>query len=761
MKNNKKTGLISLIICGILAIAGAFGGFSRTKVKADGNGAVEYKISREIAKIDSISALKENAFSFYSAVYWCGPYLQWEYSSLDRSVDAGVVNYSQIKASEEVSVTPMGAEVGVNTVFSYTGTHTVGRAESGEEEGATVDRTWAIGFTAPESGTVAISAQTLTMVTSLNADLSMGFSKGARVYIDPSDASLNWKTYEFESGKTYQIEAKEFSVSKGETVFINLYAKAQDGVEDWEERYVSFEYDPIITFEKTPDTTHIFNHMQKLSIDENGALENNVRITLEDDTTYPFSYLYRSTAGADYGFAGQESGLAVSEMAKTTANIDPTGLRLYAPETYSGFIETGVIANVSRSPDPVNVILGFTSPYDGELTISDLAINYGFYPNNKNGYTNINGKPMGSAYKGCAFRVLLNGKQVWPKNGGWDKSLANLYQTATDGYAVGDLIKAQSTYNIEGIKVRKYDEVYFELTRADLTTSEDCDTITINPTFTIDTTADMSDYVYYTTVSDYFDITNANTADSLISYWGVDVKEGLYKRARYNLMGNIDFASLTYTTDIMEDNASDIGWNYFRPQYGEDSALSYTVRESGNLTISAETVFRGGNMALWEMFDLIHRGSGIETDGVRMRIEINGQRAWPLDSAWKEYVPKGANDISGKGVFYFEPVTFGVLPGDVVTIRVNCGERSLYDGFNFNPIFGLHATNDIITNPSITLSDPADEPIKTETPTESVGGGEPTSEKKKGCKNAIGVESVWAITALLAVVRIKRRKTIK
>ena len=98
----------------------------------------------------------------------------------------------------------------------------------------------------------------------------MGFSKGARVYIDPSDASLNWKTYEFEEDKTYHIEAKEFSVSKGETVFINLYAKAQDGVEDWEERYVSFEYDPIITFEKTPDTTHIFNHMQKLSIDENG-----------------------------------------------------------------------------------------------------------------------------------------------------------------------------------------------------------------------------------------------------------------------------------------------------------------------------------------------------------------------------------------------------------------------------------------------------------------------------------------------------------
>ena len=72
-----------------------------------------------------------------------------------------------------------------------------------------------------------------------------------------------------------------------------------------------------------------------------------------------------------------------------------------------------------------------------------------------------------------------------------DKSLANLYQSATDGYAVGDLIKSQRTNDISGIKVKKYDQVYFELTRVDLNTTEDCDTIEFNPTFTVDTTADM------------------------------------------------------------------------------------------------------------------------------------------------------------------------------------------------------------------------------------------------------------------------------
>lgn len=761
MKKVKLNKLLMLFMCGIAVISTAFNGVNLKPVSAEEqSNVVEYRLSEEIGKMQSIDLLSESVFSFYAAVYWSGPYLQFNYADLDGSIDAGVANYSKIQVNQDYSLTPFGATAGTNTVFSYTGSHTVGRAESAEGEGVTVDRTWAIGWTAPENGTLTISSSTLEVNEFFNADLSMGFSKGSRAYIDPNDATLNWKTYQSSSGANeYAIEEQKFSVSAGETVFINLYAKAKEDVDNSVERWVNFSYDPVFKFEKMPDTLHLYNHMQKLSRDEEGALENNVRITVDDETTYPFSYLYRSTAGADYGFAGQESGLAVGEMIKATANIDPTGLRLYAPETYSGFLENGVIVNIARSPDPMNVILGFTAPHDGALSISDLALSYGHYPNNTNGYTNINGTVMNSAYKGVAFRVLLNGKQVWPANGGWDNSLAKLYTEATNGYAEGDLIKAQSTGDIKGIKVKKYDEIYFELTRADLTTTEDCDTITFNPTFTIDETADMSDYVYYVTASEYFDITNYNSADSVISYWGIDTTQGLYRKANYKLMSSVDFSSLTYTTSILEDNASDVGWNYFRPKRGEDAAIAYCAPYSGNLTICAETIFRGGNMALWEAFDLINKGSPIETDGVRMRIEINGQRVWPSNSPWMEYIPRGANDISGKGVFYFDPITLGVLPGDVVTIRVNCGEKSLYDGFNFNPIFALVATNEIVNNPTIIVQDPIDVPLSSEDNEQSSSSTDSEKDGKSGCKGFVQSSSLFALAGVaLIAINFKRKR---
>ena len=756
MKKTNLNKLLTLFVCGIAVISTAFSGINLKSVSAEEqSNVVEYKLSEEIAKMNSIDAIRENVFSFYAAVYWCGPYVQWNYADLDGMADVGVVNYSQIQPNSAIAVVPSGASAGTNSCFSYTGSHSVGRAE----QDSTVDRTWAIGWTAPKSGTVTIEETTLTVTNGFNANLSMGFSKGAetRQKIEPTDASLGWNLYEV--GETYTIPAQTFSIAQGEVIYINLYAAASEGVDDIVERWVAFDYDPTFIFEPTPETMHVYNHMQKLSKDEDGALENNVRITLDDETTYPFSYLYRSTAGADYGFAGQESGLAVGEMIKATANIDPTGLRLYAPETYSGFIEDGVIVNISRSPDPMNVILGFTAPHTGELTISDLAFAYGHYPNNTNGYTNINGTVMKTAYKGCMFRVLLNGKQVWPVNGGWDKSLAQLYTEPTDGYAAGDLIQAQSTSDISGILVEKYDEIYFEITRADLNTTEDCNTIVFNPTFSIDTTADMSDYVYYVTASEYFDITNYNSADSVISYWGIDTTQGLYRKANYKLMSSVDFSSLTYTTSILEDNAADVGWNYFRPKRGEDAAIAYCAPYSGNLTICAETIFRGGNMALWEAFDLIHKGSPIETDGVRMRIEINGQRVWPSNSPWMEYVPRGSNDISGKGVFYFDPITLGVLPGDVVTIRVNCGEKSLYDGFNFNPIFALVATNEIVSNPTIIVQDPIDVPLVSEDEQQSSSSKDSEKDGKSGCKGFVQGSSLFTLAGVaLIAINFKRKR---
>ena len=164
-------------------------------------------------------------------------------------------------------------------------------------------------------------------------------------------------------------------------------------------------------------------------------------------------------------------------------------------------------------------------------------------------------------------------------------------------------------------------------------------------------------------------------------------------------------------------------------------------------------------MALWEAFDLINKGSPIETDGVRMRIEINGQRVWPSNSPWMEYVPRGSNDISGKGVFYFDPITLGVLPGDVVTIRVNCGEKSLYDGFNFNPIFALVATNEIVNNPTIIVQDPIDVPLSSEDNEQSSSSKDSEKDGKSGCKGFVQGSSLFTLAGVaLIAINFKRKR---
>lgn len=87
-----------------------------------------------------------------------------------------------------------------------------------------------------------------------------------------------------------------------------------------------------------------------------------------------------------------------------------------------------------------------------------------------------------------------------------------------------------------------------------------------------------------------------------------------------------------------------------------------------------------------------------------MRVEINGQRVWPLDSVWKEYKPTEEN----RGVFDFQDLTFGVNEGDKVVIRINCGGDDGYDGLNFNPVFALAETETPVSNPAVTVSDPLD-----------------------------------------------------
>lgn len=738
-----KRKTITLFLAGFLGVSMGVGGLMTFNAKAEATTKI-YNLGTEIGKIQSVETMKEDSiFSFYAGVKWQGPYEQMEYSTLSGTANAAIGNYSKIEVSEDRTVSLKNAESGWNTVFSYTGTHTVGTA-AGED----ADRVWAIGWTAPSAGTVTISEETLTIVGMTNANLSMGFSKGARVKMNPADESLNWETYEAAADKQYVVEPQTFSVAKGEQVFINLYAaKNSEEVQEGTERTVQFTYNPNFVFEPTPAHLHVYNHVQKLTFDDTNALVNNVQITDDDETTYPFSYLYRSTGGSTAGFTGQENASGVAEMARTSVAIDPSQKRLYAGETYSGFMTTGQIVTVARTPDPMNVVLGFTAPQDGALTISDIAFKYNAYPNATNGYKK-NDTEIGEAFKGYVFRVLLNGTQVWPVDGGWDHSLAKLYETATDGYAAGDLIAAQSTGNIENILVRKYDKVYFEITRADIHTTEALDVLDFNPTYTIDSSVNMDNYVAYTTASDYFDVTNVNDETTKISYWSVDTSKGLYNNASYSLMSSVDYAALAYTTDILDDHASEVGWNYLRPKKGQDAAIGYLASASGNLTISGESKFRGGNLTLWEYYDIVSKGNLLETDGVRIRIEVNGKRVWPANNTWKSYSPH----IGNNGVFEFEDVTIGVQKNDRVTIRINCGESELYDGLNFNPSFGFVQTVTPMTNPPLTMLDPKDETTN--------NGGEQSGEEEKGCGSTLGggLVTLSLVGAALATVLKKHEE---
>lgn len=748
----KKRGALIVLFVTVIALSVQAMGLNGVKVFAEEDDNT-VTLSTELEKITSVDTLTAGDITFYTANSWAG----YKRIAVDA---ANKGEHPQVLLNNVVINNESDLEL-VHFRGGEDATHTVG--VWGEDGGP--NRIVSFAYTAKQTGKLYMPETSLQIIESsetaakgktFNGALGMYIVKGTAEYKTEDQV---WSYYQ--AGNTYTISEQVFDVVEGDCIFVHFYSKKQDA-DISQASFVSFKYNPSFVFQAPAASEHAFNHVQKLSLDANGALVNDVRITDDDQTTYPFSYLYRQTGGSASGFAGQEDATAITEMTRAGAGFDPTQKNLYANESYSSFMANGKILTVAVSPDPNNVILGFTSPYDGALTISDIAFKYNYYPNKTNNYE-FYGMNVGSAFKGYAFRILLNGKTVWPKEGGYDKSLAKLYEKDTDGYAAGDLIGVQSTDNIENILVKKYDRVYFEITRADLDSPQNCDVIDFSPTFTINTAADMTDYVYYTTASDYFDISNSNDAESVISYWSVDTSAGLYNLAEYKLMAGVDYASLAFTSGILDDDKSEISWNYFRPSAKKDAAISYLAPCSGNLTISAESLFRGGNFTLWEYYDIINNGNLFESDGVRLRIEINGERAWPVDRAWETYRPTSAN----KGVFNFEDITLGVNAGDRVTVRVNCVNGNLYDGLNFNPVFGIKQTQTPVANPEITVADPVDE--ETSVPSDSGNGSNLNSssfgadDNKPsgcgGCKGAIGgVELSILIGAAVALIVKKRKK---
>ncbi len=715
-------------------------------------------LSGELAKITSVDNMADGAITFYTANSWAG----YTRMRVDDSAD-NQYQHPQVYINDIVHNNPSDYEL-VNFRGGEGAVHTIGVWDE------PVNRVVSLAYTATETGTVIMPRTSLNVISASSSPiLQETYNGNLGMYITKSEATVKpedsvWTYYE--AGDLYSIEEQSFEMAAGEKIYIHFYSSKVD-VSVSEMSFVSFQYNPSFVMQGLPESVHAFNHGLKVNLDENNALINNVVITEDDESTYPFSYLYRMTGGSASGFTGQEASTQVMEMTRGGMGVDPSQTWLCANDSYSAFMPSGQIVTVAVSPDPNNVILGFTSPYDGALTISDIAFKYNEYPNAKNGYT-FYGGTIGQAFKGYAFRVLLNGKTVWPVEGGWDRSLAKLYETATDGYAAGDLIATQSTSNIQNILVKKYDQVYFEITRADFNSPQNCDILDFNPTFSVDTEADMSNYVSYTTASDYFDIANYNEETALISYWSVDTSAGLYDKAVYNLMGDVNYATLAFTSGILDDYIAEVGWNYFRPEETRDAAIAYLVPASGNLTISAESVFRGGNIALWEYFDIINNGNLLESDGIRMRIEVNGERVWPTNKAWETYRPTSAN----KGVFNFEDVTIGVQEGDQVMIRVNCVEAGLYDGFNFNPVFGLKETDTPMDNPDITVADPVDEDISGNDSSNSGNGNNNNNNsdtsnnnggEQSGCKGCNGSLASGGTIGMLgigiALVRLlKKRK---
>ena len=660
-------------------------------------------LNEDLARVNSLASLKDTALSYYTGNSWAG-YERVRISEATKGEHPQVyLNDVMINNASELEL--------VNLRSS--GTHTVGVWNEN------VNRVVSVGYTAQKDGYVVLPETTLEVVSDATGGIGKSFNGRLGINVTVNDAKTSpqdagWEYYE--AGKSYTIPARAVQVSAGDILYLSFFSDRISAAET-NLSYVSFIYNPSFVYAQTnplvPSTVHEFSHAGKLVKNAEGELINDVKIADDDAATYPFSYLYRTTAGSASGYPGTEDSTGILEM---SANSSLGAKNIYAAGSYSGFqASDGSIITVAIVPDPNNVILGFTSPYDGKLTVSDISFGYVYYPNAKNNYE-FYGNAVGKPFLGYAFRVLLNGKQVWPADGGWDKSLAKLYEREDAGYAAGDLIPSQSTEDIGDIYVRRYDKVYFEITRADLSADavQNCDLVKFNPTFSVDTQADMSLYKDYLTATDYFDtVENENEANSRISYWYVDTSKGLYDKAEYFLMNDVDYAANAYTSGLLDPSSAKIGMNYLLPVQGKDAALQYAVKAKGNLTVSAETLFRNGNITLWQYYDLAASGNAPSADGVRMRVEINGQRVWPLDSVWKEYKPTEEN----RGVFDFQDLTFGVNEGDKVVIRINCGGDDGYDGLNFNPVFALAETETPVSNPAVTVSDPVD----------PEGGGESSS----------------------------------
>lgn len=321
-------------------------------------------LTEDLARIKSLSDLKNTALTYYTENSWAG-YTRVQISEEKKAEHPqAYLNGVMINNASDLEL--------VNLRSS--GLHTVGIWNEN------VNRVVSIGYTARKSGYILIPEAPLSVVSDAEEGKEKSSNGRLGMIVTLNDTktmpdTIGWEYYE--AGKDYTVPAQAFQVSEGDTIYISFISDKLSVSETFRS-YVSFRYDPSFVYsEDDPiqsSSVHSFSHADKLTINNSGELVNDVQITDDDQTTYPFSYLYRLTAGSASGYPGTEDSTGIVEMAP---NSGLGANNIYAAGSYSGFqAGSGSIITVAVVPDPYNVILGFTAPYDGELTISDIAFNY-------------------------------------------------------------------------------------------------------------------------------------------------------------------------------------------------------------------------------------------------------------------------------------------------------------------------------------------------------------------------------------------------
>ena len=126
-------------------------------------------------------------------------------------------------------------------------------------------------------------------------------------------------------------------MSAGDILYLSFFSDRISAAET-NLSYVSFIYNPSFVYAQTnplvPSTVHEFSHAGKLVKNAEGELINDVKIADDDAATYPFSYLYRTTAGSASGYPGTEDSTGILEM---SANSSLGAKNIYAAGSYSGF----------------------------------------------------------------------------------------------------------------------------------------------------------------------------------------------------------------------------------------------------------------------------------------------------------------------------------------------------------------------------------------------------------------------------------------